>query len=85
MSMLTDRQMDEQADTLATIITFSTGTFIIWREKMFSKLFLLKVFLATKFLLKKYTSIYLCLPTIIRVNISNGCFYFLNNNEFTSQ
>lgn len=84
--MLTDRQMDEQTDTLATIITFSTGTLIIWRgKKMFLKLFLLKVFLATKFLLKKYTSIYLCLPTIIRVNISNGCFYFLNNNEFTSQ
>lgn len=31
--MLTDRQMDEQTDTLATIITFNTGTLIIWREK----------------------------------------------------
>lgn len=49
---------------------------------MFLELFLFKVFLAIKFLFKKYIFIYLCLFIIIWVNISNGCFYFLNNNEF---
>lgn len=82
--MLTDRQMDEQTDTCNyNYLKYIDSHHL--QGRLFLKLFLLQVFSETKFLLKKYTSIYLYLPTIIRVNISNGCFYFLNNNEFTSQ